>query len=179
MDAGGRASFEEFVSARSGALSRTALLLARDREHAQDLLQTALERTYRHWDRVSTIDAPEAYVRRTMANLLTDRWRRRRGVVELPIESAPPQGAPGGYSQVELRQALVQALRRLPPRMRAVLVLRYFEDMTEAEIATAMDCSVGTVKSQAARGLTKLRAMVGLDSGSPDTAWTERFERGI
>jgi RNA polymerase sigma-70 factor (sigma-E family) len=151
--------FTEFVRGRSTALLRTAVLLAGgDRGHAEDLLQGVLERMYVRWDRIS--GAPEAYARRALVNAATNRWRGRRRRPELPLAEDRPAPA-DGPAAVDLRDALVRALLTLPPRQRAVLVLRYFDDMTEADVADLLDCSVGTVKSQASRGLARLRAEAG------------------
>jgi RNA polymerase sigma-70 factor (sigma-E family) len=172
VDARARAEFEEFVTARSAALFRTAVLLTGNRQDAQDLVQSALERACRHWERVAAAEQPEAYVRRILVNSLKDRWRVRRRIVEVPFDDARPS-VPAGQSpqrqveQVELRRSMVAELLRLPTGIRAVLVLRYFEDLSEAEIAHALGCSTGTVKSQAARGLAKLRAALGTE---PDFA---------
>lgn len=172
MDVRARTEFEEFVTARSAALFRTAVLLTGNRQDAQDLVQSALERACRHWERVAAAEQPEAYVRRILVNSLKDRWRLGRRIVEVPLDDIwpPPsdsghgQGSASGqspYRQVELRRSMIAELRRLPVGMRSVLVLRYFEDLSEAEIAHALNCSTGTVKSQAARGLARLRAALG------------------
>jgi RNA polymerase sigma-70 factor (sigma-E family) len=163
VDARARREFEEFVTARSAALFRTAVLLTGNRQDAQDLVQSALERACRHWERVAAAEQPEAYVRRILINSLKDRWRARRRVVEVSFDDArpSPQAGPSPYRQVELRRSMVAALLRLPVGMRSVLVLRYFEDLSEAEIARILNCSAGTVKSQAARGLVRLRAALG------------------
>ena len=151
--------FEDFVRARSAALFRTALLLTgRDRAEAEDLLQGALERAYRHWDRICRLGDPERYVRRILANASTDRWRRlgRRPEHVLPADGSGP--AAGDHAgDVADRDLLLRALAGLAPRQRAVLILRYYCDLPEAEVADALGCSVGTVKSQASRGLTRLR----------------------
>jgi RNA polymerase sigma-70 factor (sigma-E family) len=162
VDARARTEFEEFVTARSAALFRTALLLTGDRQDAQDLVQSALERACRHWERVAAAEQPEAYVRRILVNSLKDRRSRRR-VVEVGFDDArpAPHSGPSPYRQVELRRSMIGALRGLPAGMRAVLVLRYFEDLSEAEIARVLNCSAGTVKSQAARGLARLRDALG------------------
>ena len=153
--------FEDLVRARSAALFRAALLLTgQDRSEAEDLLQGALERAYRHWGRICRSGDPERYVRRILANASTDRWRRlgRRGERSLPDDgSGPVTGDHAG--DVADRDFLLRALAGLPPRQRAVLVLRYFCDLPEAEIADALGCSAGTVKSQASRALAKLREM--------------------
>jgi RNA polymerase sigma-70 factor (sigma-E family) len=152
--------FEDFVRARSAALFRTALLLTgQNRSEAEDLLQGA-ERAYRRWGRICRSGDPERYVRRILANASTDRWRRlgRRGERSLPDDgSGPVTGDHAG--DVADRDFLLRALAGLPPRQRAVLVLRYFCDLPEAEIAEALGCSPGTVKSQASRALAKLREM--------------------
>jgi RNA polymerase sigma-70 factor (sigma-E family) len=153
------ASFEEFVQARSGSLMRTAMLLTgQNRVEAEDLLQLALERAYRHWPRVSQSGEPERYIRRILANASADRWRRlaRRPEQVLPPADGVP-GVPDHAAEVADRDYLLRALAALPPRQRAVLVLRYFDDLPEAEIAEMLGCSLGTVKSHAARALSRLR----------------------
>ncbi|HXR73163.1 SigE family RNA polymerase sigma factor [Actinocrinis sp.] len=177
MDARARTEFEEFVTARSAALFRTAVLLTGNRQDAQDLVQSALERACRHWDKVAAAEQPEAYVRRILVNSLKDRWRIRKRIVEVPFDDARPSASIGQspnrqVEQVELRRSMIAELLRLPIGIRAVLVLRYFEDLSEADIAHTLGCSTGTVKSQAARGLAKLRAALGTEpdfatSGSP------------
>ena len=153
--------FTDFVRGRSTALLRTAVLLAGgDRGHAEDMLQGVLERMYVRWDRIAS--SPEAYARRALVNAATNRWRGRRRRPELPLpEDRPEPGLDDGPAAVDLRDALVRALLTLPPRQRAVLVLRYFDDMSEADVAGLLDCSIGTVKSQASRGLARLRAAAG------------------
>jgi RNA polymerase sigma-70 factor (sigma-E family) len=149
--------FDEFVRDRSTALLRTAVLLAGgDRGHAEDLVQGVLERMYVRWDR---IDGPDAYARRALAHAAVNRWRSRRRRPELPLLDADPGRAHPGdrAAEVDLRDALVRALLTLPPRQRAVLVLRYLDDLPDEQVAQALDCSVGTVKSQASRALSKLR----------------------
>jgi RNA polymerase sigma-70 factor (sigma-E family) len=150
--------FRVFVEHHWGPLIRTAYLITGDRNHAEDLVQTALEKTHRRWRQVAAMEAPEAYVRKIMVNTAIS-WRRRRSWGEVPVNGAPDASSGGDeYHRIEQRQQLMAALRKVPPKMRAVLVLRYFEDLTEAEVAQAMGCSVGTVKSQASRGLQRLRA---------------------
>lgn len=147
--------FVEFVAARSAALFRTAVLIVGDRHAAEDLVQGALERAYRHWDRVSGMDAPEAYVRRILANLAADHHRHRS---RQPLPLLEHDGAARDASQdVDEHDAVMRVLNQLPPRMRTVLVLRYYDDLSEAQTAEALGISVGTVKSQAARALAKLR----------------------
>lgn len=153
-------SFVEFVERCSPRLFRTALLLAgQDRAAAEDLLQLALERAYRHWGRVSRSDDPERYVRRVLANAANDRWRRSIRRPERPLD--PGDAGPVVADQADTvaeRDYLIRALAGLPPRQRTVLVLRYYNDLPEAEIADVLGCSVGTVKSQVSRGLARLRA---------------------
>ena len=156
MRAAHTAEFEAFVLSRSSVLLRTAHLLTGDRGHAEDLLQTALERLARHWHRID--GDPEGWVRRTMVNLSTDRWRRRvrrvHEVGDLPVH----QAAAGDQTLVvEQRLDLVAQLRTLTARQRAVLVLRYFDDLPEAEVAAVLGCSVGNVKSTSSRALVRLR----------------------
>ncbi|WP_200209545.1 SigE family RNA polymerase sigma factor [Micromonospora coerulea] len=150
-----RDTFAEFVTARSPRLKRTAYLLTHDWAHAEDLLQTALVRAWSAWGR---IDAdPEPYVRRILVNVYASWWRRRWRQVEHPMSQLPERPTADEMSRVDRRDEVWQALGRLPRRQRAVLVLRYFEDMNEAQIADAMGISVGTVKSQATKALAKLR----------------------
>ncbi|MFC4021138.1 SigE family RNA polymerase sigma factor [Micromonospora sp. GCM10011542] len=149
--------FREFVEVRYPDLLRTAYLLTGSRDAAQDLVHEALLKVMRHWLRV---DDPMAYVRRAMVNERNSRWRRR-GLRELLTAAIPDRPSPDATDAVVVRDELLAALDRLPNRMRTVLVLRYWEDLSEATVAEAMGCSVGTVKSQAARGLTRLRDVLG------------------
>jgi RNA polymerase sigma-70 factor (sigma-E family) len=159
MDAADDEDFREFVSSRSPALLRTAFLLLGDRALAEDLVQSALAKVYRHWNRVSAAGSPEAYVRRIMVNERRAWWRRNPGREVLgPV---PERGGPDESAGLVERDAVWQAVLGLPPRTRAVLVLRYWEDLSEAETAQILDCSVGTVKSQASRGLRKLQQSIG------------------
>ena len=163
MDAGSERAFEQFVEERSMALFRTAYLVAGDVHQAEDLLQSALEQAYRRWRRIRTMEYPEAYVRRVIVNLACDRRRGRRKV-EVALEEATTASAEDGTDLVDLRQALLIGLRKLPVGMRTVLVLRYWEGLSEAEIAAELGRSVGTVKSQASRGLERLRKIADLPS---------------
>jgi RNA polymerase sigma-70 factor (sigma-E family) len=149
--------FRDFVSARSAALVRSAWLLTGEEAAAQDLVQTALEKTWLRWDRVTRKDAPEAYVRRVMLSTFLT-WNRRRWRGELPVETLPEMPAvEDRTAAVDVRLAMATALRGLPARQRAVVVLRYFDDLTETQTADALGCSVGTVKSQAYKALGRLR----------------------
>jgi RNA polymerase sigma-70 factor (sigma-E family) len=145
--------FRDFVAARQASLLRSAWLLTGDRNQAEDLLQTALANVWRHWTRISRHGTPEAYVRKSMVNVHISWWRRRNLV---DIAPGIPM-ADALLEAVELRSELMAALRGLPPRQRAVIVLRYYEDLSEAETAAVLDCTVGTVKSQCHKGLAKLR----------------------
>jgi RNA polymerase sigma-70 factor (sigma-E family) len=145
--------FRLFVRDQWVPLTRTAYLLTGDRGTAEDLVQSALEKTHRRWGR---IEFPEVYVRRVMVNTATSWWRRRRPI-EVPLLTSDTAPTPDAYVRVEQRQQLLVALRQLPPRTQAVLVLRYFEDLSEADTARVLGCSIGSVKSQASRGLARLR----------------------
>ncbi len=152
-------SFEEFVHGRSQALLRTAYLLTGDWGHAEDLLQVVLTSTYRHWRRVAS-NAPEAYVRRGLVNEHINRWRRRK-FTERPLESAPPLVARDDVSRVDHHDEVWRALQVVSPTQRAVLVLRYYEGLSEAEIAAVLTCAPGSVKAHASRGLAVLRLTLG------------------
>jgi RNA polymerase sigma-70 factor (sigma-E family) len=166
MDAAAEAEFREFVTARWHALLRTAYLLTGDHGRAEDLLQTALMRTHRNWRRIERTDAPEVYVRRILVNVSNSWWRRRLSRPYELLTHAPPElAATDAHAAYDLRDELWRAVQVLPPRMRAVLVLRYFEDLPEAETARILGCSVGSVKSQTSRGLDRLRAALSQDPG--------------
>jgi RNA polymerase sigma-70 factor (sigma-E family) len=146
--------FRDFVAARSAALVRSAWLLTGDEAAAQDLVQTALVKTWSRWARV---EAPEAYVRRVLLSTFLT-WNRRRWRGELSVATLPERAeVRDAFADVDLRAPVHAALRELPPRQRAVVVLRYFDDLTEAQAAEVLGCSVGTVKSQNAKALAKLR----------------------
>ena len=147
-----RDSFEEYVAARRGALLRTAYLLTGDAHAAEDLVQVALLKVVPQWRRVA--DNPEPYVRTVLARESVSRWRRRRWR-ELHTDQVPE--VPAADERPDDRLALREALARLAPRQRAVIVLRYYEDLTEAETARVLGISVGTVKSQARDALARLR----------------------
>jgi RNA polymerase sigma-70 factor (sigma-E family) len=164
-----RRTLERFVAERGDRLLHTAALLAGSRADGEDLLQSALERLLRHWRRIA--GDPENYVRRTLYNLAADGWRRVRQRKAVLFEPAPPVDP---ATAVDLRDAVVRVLMRLPPRQRAVLVLRYFEQLSEAETAEALGCSVGTVKSAAARGLVRLREMTAAAESAEAAAAKER-----
>ncbi len=146
--------FDAFVVARGPALLRTAYLLTGDRQLAEDLVQTSLASTARHWPRVRS-GSPEAYVRQAMVRENVSWWRRRK-VAEVVMEQVPERVA-DGRGDLDQRLVLDAALRQLTPKQRAVLVLRFYDDLTEQQAAHALGCSVGTVKSQVHRALGRLR----------------------
>ncbi|WP_431955278.1 SigE family RNA polymerase sigma factor [Actinacidiphila sp. bgisy167] len=155
------AQFTRYVMAKGPALLRTARSLTADPCDAEDLLQTALAKTYLAWDRIDDHRALDGYVRRTLVNTRTSQWRRRRieeyATAELP---EPHSGAAAGPDEAERqaqRDALLRAIGRLPARQRAMVVLRYYEDMSEVQTAEALGVSVGTVKSAVSRALGRLR----------------------
>ncbi len=156
MDAEAEQEFREFVAARSAALFRSAYLLTGHREAAEDLLQGALAKVARRWTRIR-VD-PEPYTRRVLYHDQVTRWRRRSWGREFS-GATPDAAAPGDHAATtDLRLALAEALGRLTPRQRAVVVLRYVEDLSERDVAAALDVSVGTVRSTASRALARLRA---------------------
>ncbi|MCW2605862.1 MAG: polymerase, sigma-24 subunit, subfamily [Frankiales bacterium] len=159
-------AFTAFVGARSRHLLQAAHLLTGDRHRAEDLLQTALTRAYLRWDRIVDED-PEGYVRRTMVNAHIDWWRRKPWR-EQTTDDLPDVAVPDGTGTHAARAGLLVALAELSPRQRAVMVLRYFEDMSEAEIARTLGCSTGTVKSAASRAAAKLRVSLTVE----EAAWT-------
>lgn len=159
------ADFRAFVVGQSGGLLRTAWMLTGDRALAEDLLQTALAKTWPHWSRVSTGGAPTAYVRTVMARTYTA-WWSRRWRAEMSTATVPDRGDRDiGIDAADDRDLLVRALAQLPSRQRAVVVLRYYQDLSERDVAAVLRCSVGTVKTQASRGLARLRQLV--DAATP------------
>lgn len=146
--------FREFVETRYGELLRTAFLLTGTHHAAEDLLQSALLKLMDRWQRV---DEPKSYLYRIMANQRVSLWRRI-GARELLTESLPARSTPDETDAVVQRDELLSALDRLPARTRTVLVMRYWLDYSEADTAAMLGCSVGSVKSQASRGLAKLRS---------------------
>jgi RNA polymerase sigma-70 factor (sigma-E family) len=164
-------SFEEFVVERGTALLRTAVFLAGDRQAGEDLLQEVLLRVYGRWARV---DEPDAYTRRALVNAATSRrrgsGRAREDLVDFSDSSAgrpaPPDTKGDLEGAVGDRHDLLGALRQLPPRQRAVIVLRYFDDLTEAEIAAQLGCRPGSVKTHASRGMARLRELLGASAAA-------------
>lgn len=158
--------FREFVTGRSPALLRTAYLLGGDWATAEDLLQVALTKTYLAWLRLGTIEAIEPYARRVLVNTATSWWRRRwHG--ERPTDVLPDMPASDGLDERLERDRLWRHVVTLPARQRAVLVLRFYEDQSEAETARLLGVSVGTVKSQCARALVGLRARLAAEGIEP------------
>jgi len=160
-----REAFEQFARDRSAHLLRLALMLSGWNEAAaQDLLQTALERAYgRRWLLFRDEASAEPYVRRVLVNAAID-WRRAlRRRQEHPLDAANRLSLQDATALVDDRDLLLRALSALPPRQRAVLVLRYWEGLSDAEIAATMNCAVGTVRSQASRALVRLRQQAGPD----------------
>ena len=148
--------FRDYVTARSRSLLRTAYLLTGNRADAEDLVQSALAKTYLAWDRIEDRGALDGYVRRAMVNTHISWWRRRR-LEEYPTDEVPDQAVADHSGTSDLQDTLRRAVDRLPQRMRAAVVLRYYEDMTEAEVADVLGVSLGTVKSTVSRAVAKLR----------------------
>jgi RNA polymerase sigma-70 factor (sigma-E family) len=153
-----RQQFEEFMTSRWAGLVRLAFGLTGDRWLAEDLAQTALVSAYASWWRVRRADDPDAYVRRILINASKSRWRRSRAEQPAEPQAEVPDPAADPAAAIGERSALLTALAALPPRQRAVVVLRYWEDLSDAQAAALLGCSASTVRSQAARALAKLRA---------------------
>lgn len=156
MDSRAEREFREFVESRSPVLRRSAYALTGDLDLAEDLVQSALVKLVRRWHKV---DSPEAYVRRTIYHDQASRWRRRKIVREDTVAVPPDRVVGDGAGRVDDRLDLRRALLRLTVRQRAVLVLRFYEDLPEREVAEIMGCSVGTVRSQTARALARVRVL--------------------
>ncbi|GIH91141.1 SigE family RNA polymerase sigma factor [Planobispora siamensis] len=151
-----RSAYDAFVAAHWQRLLRTAYLLTRDWAAAEDLVQTALMKVWQAWSRVG--EEPEAYVRKIIVNVHLSWWRRRWRQREISTGSPPDRGGTeDSTGRIDEREVVWQALGRLPARQRAVVVLRFFEDMTELQTAETLGCSVGTVKSQTSKALARLR----------------------
>ncbi|MFD0556005.1 RNA polymerase sigma-70 factor (sigma-E family) [Stackebrandtia endophytica] len=155
--------FREFVAARSGALLRAAYLLTGNWATAEDLVQSALTKTYLAWRRIGAIDSVEAYARRVLYNTNASWWRRRSSS-ERPTDIIPePRAAPDHTEQTLQRDLMWRYILGLPKRQRAVLVLRFYEDLSEADSANILGVSPGTIKSQTSRALGNLRAKMAAD----------------
>lgn len=159
MNAGDEADFRNFAESNMRSLRRTAFLLCGDWHHADDVVQTVLTKLYRNWPKIQRRERIEAYVRTMLVRATFD--RRRRLSWHREITSAEPPETPSNHDHhIEDRIVLLAALAKMPPRQRAVLVLRFWGDLDVADTAAALGCSEGTVKSQTARGLTHLRALL-------------------
>ncbi len=160
-----RRQFEQFAASSSDALLRTAYLMVWDLAEAEDLTQETLLQVARRWRRVHRMSHPLAYARRVLINLAVDgagrRSRRRQELEESSdrrLQERADESAAADLERIAVRAELLSAIGRLPPRQRAVLVLRYFDDLSEAQAAEALGCSIGTVKSTASRALARLQA---------------------
>ena len=158
MEESARRDFGEFVAARSGDLIRLAYVLTGDQHAAEDLLQSALTKAAARWGRIHS--APEAYVKQIIYREQVTWWRYRSRRPETAMARVPDQAAPPPSAGVEERLALHEALWALPPRKRAVLVLRYLEDLPEAQVADILGCSVGTVRSQTHKAIAQLKSVL-------------------
>jgi RNA polymerase sigma-70 factor (sigma-E family) len=169
-----QADLERFLAEHGERLLRVAIALTGSRADGEDLFQAALERLLPRWRTIAS-DAAASYVRRTLYNLAADGWRRRGAWRRASTLLRGQDAALGkdAVAEVDLRDALVRLLVQLPPRQRAVIVLRYWEQMSEAETAALLGCSAGTVKSAAARGLQRLRELA---ESWPDTGAASRHE---
>ena len=164
----GRAAFEQFVAETTDRLLLTTYLVSGDAGHAEDLVQESLFKVARRWSRVVSMDSPQAYARRVLVNLALDSSERRSvHRAELGASTDPTDGrqwesqlSRHALTTIDERMELIRALGALAPRQRATLVLRYFDDLSEAEVASTLGCSVGTVKSTTSRALEKMRALV-------------------
>lgn len=150
-------AFADFVSREQPALLRLAVLLTGDRGHAEDLVQTALVRTYRHWPRISAAGPPTAYVRRVVVTSHVS-WRRRLVWSSEQVVETLPDRPDDSAGPADPDEDLRAALRALPPRMRTAVVLRYYADLSVQQTAEAMGCSASAVDTQTSRGLARLRA---------------------
>ncbi|HST83386.1 MAG TPA: SigE family RNA polymerase sigma factor [Kineosporiaceae bacterium] len=157
MDTEAEQQFRDFVRERSASLMRVAYLLAGGDQHAaEDLLQIALAKTAARWGKV---DSPEAYVRRVLYHQQVTSWRLKWRRQEIQVAELPDAARPDGTSALDLKVTVRTILARITPRQRAVLVLRFFEDLPEAEVAQLLGCSVGTVRSTTHRSLARLREL--------------------
>jgi RNA polymerase sigma-70 factor (sigma-E family) len=153
-----RQDFADFVAARSAELLRLAYVLTGDRHAAEDLLQTALTKAAARWGRIHS--APEGYVRQIMYREQVSWWRRRARRPVTVVAQVPERPVPDEMVMVDSRLALRDALLALPPGKRVMLVLRYLEDLSEAQVADILGCSVGTVRSQTYKAIAQLRSVL-------------------
>jgi RNA polymerase sigma-70 factor (sigma-E family) len=149
-------SFAEYVAGRGHALTRMAYLLTGDHSQAEDLVQTALAKAFSRWSRIGSMSAPDAYVRRMIVNEHVSGWRQYRRQ-ETPLAEIPQVCVADLADELAVGQAVRAAVRELPARQRAALVLRFYEDLPDAAVAAILGCSPTTVRSQIARALTRLR----------------------
>lgn len=156
MGIGDRVAFGDYVRTRGGALLRAAQAMTGHRADAEDLVQATLIKAYQSWDKISDPAAADTYVRRVMVNTHISGWRKRR-VDEYPTDELPDSPSADTTADSDLRDVVQRALDRLPRQMRAAVMLRFYDDMTEPEVAAALGVSVGTVKSTVARAVAKLR----------------------
>jgi RNA polymerase sigma-70 factor (sigma-E family) len=165
MGVGDRVAFGDYVRARGGALLRAAQALTGNRADAEDLVQATLVKTYQSWNKITDPAALDTYVRRVMINTHISGWRRRR-IDEYPTDELPDSPADDQTPDSDMHELVQRAVDRLPRRMRAAVMLRYYDDMSEPEVAAALGVSVGTVKSTVARAVAKLRedAELGADT---------------
>ena len=160
MDKRAEAEYREYVGSRQASLFRVALLLTGHRQDAEDLLQTALTKLALHWSKVARSGSADAYVRKILYHQQVSRWRSRRRWREHLTADPPDAGAVGDPAAASaLRLTLSTVLGQLTRRQRAVIVLRYYEDLPESEVAEILGCGVGTVRSQTSRSLARLRAL--------------------
>ncbi|GAA2143963.1 hypothetical protein GCM10009844_16960 [Nocardioides koreensis] len=159
-------AFSEFAAARSASLFRTAYLVVGDYQLAQDLVQESLTKTYLAWPRLRDVNNAEAYSRRVIVTTCVS-WRRRRSFRERPADRLPDPGVPDPIDLLPEQDELWAAVRSLPPRQRTTVVLRFCDDLSEAQTAQLMGCSVGSVKRQVSVALAKLRAGMGSRFTSP------------
>ncbi len=150
--------FTEFVHASWASLHRTAYLLLGDRSEAEDLVQTTLAKTYASWSKIREVESAPAYARTVLVNTAASWFRKKSWRNERPTETLPDSGHETDPTD---RPAMIDALAQLPPRQRAVIVLRYYEDLSVGQTAQALGCSDGTVKSQTSDALIKLRGLLG------------------
>lgn len=161
-----RVDFDEFVAARSGRLLRTAYLLTRDHALAEDLLQTALTKAWFAWSRIES--DPEPYVRKVLVNTFSTWWRRKWNGEHAYAEPPEPPPSDSEHDEADRRHDLWEAMGRLPRKQRAVIVLRFVEDLSEAETARLLGIAPGTVKSQTSKALAKLRIDPALVTNIPE-----------
>ena len=172
-------SFSEFVVARGQELTRFAHLLSHDRAEAEDLVQDTLASAYASWRRIERTSSPEAYVRRMMVNRHISIWRRHRNRVQ-PREQLPELPGPDRMAATDLADALLRIVRDLPPKQRAAIVLRYYADYPDSDIAEALGCSEATVRSQISRALSSLRSLADRAEVAPeDIALMDSRERTL